>query len=191
MLGFYVQYILLVLSPRHIRCRLHKVITVLRRRRDIKIFNFIANTEWAETDLTFAKYASVSMTHELGQSHFIGSSACSGRVDTVFHLRQCLAQSAASVSLPREFDVSLQLVRNVSVGDGEEYVVPLSDHESVARALTYPYSEVEANPEFIDEIKGLLVSIAATNPAQLDAFTFLVCDFWVTLWFAGFRTWAN
>lgn len=89
---------------------LHKVVTSLRRS-GITIFNFSVNTDSAETDMNFLKYAvAQQQTNAAHGGHFVGSAMFIGRTDTVSHIQNLLTQDPRIFHLEPNFNVVLRQV---------------------------------------------------------------------------------
>ena len=109
---------------------LHKVLTSLRKN-GLRIFNFQVNTSGGESDLEFMKYAAaMRQSNSKSKGFMFGSPTFTGRVDTITHLRLCLADREIH-ELERYFNVKLQGISNASVME----ILPLSDKEGVISAF--------------------------------------------------------
>ncbi len=86
------------------------------RRRGIRIYNFLANTDSAETDLKFLDYgAAHRQSNAVSGGYFFGAPIFIGRADTVFHVRQSLLQHEGLIHLDGTFDVVLREVQKVII----------------------------------------------------------------------------
>ncbi|KEF55821.1 uncharacterized protein A1O9_08572, partial [Exophiala aquamarina CBS 119918] len=89
---------------------LHKVVSSLRHS-GITIFNFSVNTDSAETDRNFLKYAVAQQQSNAAYGgHLVGSAMFIGRTDTVSHVQNLLNQDARILHLEPNFNVVLRQV---------------------------------------------------------------------------------
>ena len=89
---------------------LHKVIAALRRS-GMRIYNFSVNTDSAETDRNFLKYAVAQQQSNAAYGgHLVGSAMFIGRTDTLAHVENLLTQDSKILHLEPNFNVILRQV---------------------------------------------------------------------------------
>jgi hypothetical protein len=89
---------------------LHKVIFELRER-GIRVYNFLANTDSAETDIEFLTYAAAHRQSNASSGGYLfGAPIFVGRVDTVTHIMELLRQSETVIHLPPKKSIKLRQV---------------------------------------------------------------------------------
>jgi hypothetical protein len=94
---------------------LHKVTTALRKR-GIKIYNFLVNTDSCETDLEFLNYAAAHHQSNADSSGYLfGTPIFIGRADTVTHIRHSLSQDSKLLHLDGQHSISLTQVDKVII----------------------------------------------------------------------------
>jgi hypothetical protein len=91
-------------------------VTAALRRRGIKIYNFLANTDSGETDLKFLDYAAAHrQSNAASAGYLVGTPIFIGRADTLTHVRHSLLQDGDLVHLGGDSNVTLRQVDKVII----------------------------------------------------------------------------
>jgi Heterokaryon incompatibility protein (HET) len=167
---------------------LHKVTSALRRR-GIKIYNFLVNTDSGETDLKFLDYAAAHhQTNAATEGYLFGTPIFIGRADTLTHVRHSLSQDGELAHLGGNSNVTLRQIDKVII----RRPVSWDDRTGAISAFRSALSgKVDGTRLFDvgDMIEKLIIDIPSR---QLNKFLFVSLAITVadvhTMWY--FNAWA-
>jgi len=167
---------------------LHKVTSALRRR-GVKIYNFLVNTDSCETDLKFLDYAAAHhQANAATEGYLFGTPIFIGRADTMTHVRHSLSQDGELVHLGGNSNVILRQIDKVII----KRPVSWNDKTGVISAFRSIISgKVDGTRLFDvgDMVEKLITDMLST---QLNKFLFVSLAITVTdvhtMWY--FNAWA-
>ena len=167
---------------------LHKVIAALRRR-GIKIYNFLVNTDCGETDLKFLDYAAAHrQTNAASEGYLFGTPIFIGRADTLTHVRHSLSQNGDLVHLVDNSNITLQQVDKVII----KRPVPWASRTEVISAFRSMISGKADGTRLFDVVHMVENLIADIPSTQLNKFLFVSVAITVAdvhaMWY--FNAWA-
>jgi len=167
---------------------LHKVMAALRRR-GIKIYNFLANTDSGETDLKFLDYAAAHrQSNSASEGYLFGTPIFIGRADTLTHIRHSLLQNGNPVHLSSNSNVTLRQVDKVII----KRPVSWADRIEVMSAFSLVVSGKIGGTRLFD-VGGMVERlIAEMSSSQLSKFLLVSLSITVAdvhaMWY--FNAWA-
>jgi hypothetical protein len=165
---------------------LHKAIAALRKR-GIKVYNFLVNTDSGETDLKFLDYAaSHPQSNSPSKGYLLGTPIFIGRADTLRHIRNLLSQDGQRAHLDANCNILLRQVENVTV----KRPILWSDWEKVIPAFRSMLSGKATGLLDIGEmVESLVIQL---DPDQLGKYAFVTASIIVAdvekMWY--FNAWA-
>jgi hypothetical protein len=167
---------------------LHKVIFALRER-GIRVSNFLANTDSAETDLEFLKYSAAHLQRNASSGGYLfGAPIFIGRADTVTHVLQLLRQSETLTHLPSKKKVVLQQVSKAVF----KRPIPWSNKPRVLSVLRSMVSGKVDGVRLFDVVSMVEAKIDQIDVSQLNKRLLVTvsigADDIYTMWY--FNAWA-
>jgi hypothetical protein len=147
----------------HYEVALGKVIIALRRR-GMRIYNFLVNTEGKEIDLSFHEFARAHVqSNALTKNFFTGAPIFTGRADTVTFIKLALAQSGELKCVPRGFGYSLRRVTDAKVLK----IIQLSDTAEAMASFRNVVGGPTSSGFFGDIVDLVEDTVRAADPENL------------------------
>lgn len=142
---------------------LHKVIYSLREQ-GIRVYNFLANTDCAETDLGFFKYSAAhTQSNNRSSGYLFGTPIFIGRADTGKHLLELLRQTDTITHLPAKRHITLQPISKAII----KRPVPFTNNSRIRSTFQSIISGKADGVRLLDIMVDFDRALNSINIAQL------------------------